>query len=103
MNEHMPPELVRSWFDTGNVRVAEFLMAPGTAGEAHRHTCVDELCICLEGGLVVSRRGCAPQTLEPGERVEIPAGEIHRLSNTRDSESRYLVVQGVGRYDFIVE
>jgi quercetin dioxygenase-like cupin family protein len=103
MNAHKPAELVRTWFDTGNLRVAEFRLEPGASGEAHWHTCVDELCICLEGGLIVRRRGCPPRALDPGQYVEVPAGEIHRVSAAAQCESRYLVVQGIGRYDFVVE
>jgi quercetin dioxygenase-like cupin family protein len=102
MNEHKPPELVRTWFDTGTMRVAEFRLDPGASGEAHFHSSVDELCVCLDGGLSVSRRGGPVQTLKPGERIEIPAGEIHRLSCARDCGCRYLVIQGVGAYDFVL-
>jgi len=102
MNEHTPPEPARIWFDTGTLRVAEFRLAAGTAGTAHLHSAVTELCICLEGGVVVTRQGCPPLTLEPGQRIEIPAGQIHRLSGARDTACRYLVIQGIGVYDFII-
>ena len=102
MNEHQPAERVATWIDTGTVRVAEFRLARGACGDVHLHSAVAEFCVCLEGELVVSRYGCAPQTLKPGEYVEIPAGVTHRLSGAQECESRYLVIQGVGAYDYVI-
>ena len=39
--------------------------------------------------------------LLPGEKIEIPAGTEHSVNNDTNSIGRYLVVQGVGSYDFI--
>ena len=39
--------------------------------------------------------------LQPGETFMIPPGVVHRAGNAGDGASRYLLVQGVGRYDFV--
>jgi quercetin dioxygenase-like cupin family protein len=101
MSEHKLPVLVRTWFGTPTLRVAEYRMEPGISGQEHFHSAVDELCVCLEGVLTVSRQGSSTQRLKPGERVLIPAGQIHRLYGAQECECRYLVIQGVGAYDFI--
>ena len=102
MNGNNQPELVRTWFDSGTVRVAEFRLTPGSTGDDHFHSAVDELCVCLEGMLNVTRQGCAVEILEPGKCVKIPAGEVHRLSGTTQGNCRCLVIQGTGTYDFVI-
>jgi quercetin dioxygenase-like cupin family protein len=44
-----------------------------------------------------------PQTqrLRPGETFVIPPGVVHRAGNGAEGVSRYLLVHGVGRYDFV--
>ncbi len=41
------------------------------------------------------------QRLHPGETLSIPPRVVHRSGNAADGISRYLLVQGVGRYDFV--
>lgn len=38
--------------------------------------------------------------LLPGRHCQIKAGRIHQLENLGDDEASYLLVQGVGKYDF---
>jgi mannose-6-phosphate isomerase-like protein (cupin superfamily) len=102
MNRNSKPELVRTWCDSGTARVAEFRLTPGSTGDDHFHSVVDELCVCLEGMLNVSRRGYAVEILEPGKCVEIPAGEVHRISGTKYGICRCLIIQGIGTCDFVV-
>ena len=40
--------------------------------------------------------------LSPGQRVRIQPTKAHQLENLDDTESTYLLVQGIGKYDFNV-
>lgn len=87
--------------DTADARVAEFSLPPGQAGERHYHSKVSEYCYCLEGILSVTLEGGPCKTLSQGERQLIPAGVPHQVANNEAIPCRYLVVQGVGAFDFI--
>jgi hypothetical protein len=41
------------------------------------------------------------RTLGIGERYQINAGRAHQTSNRGTRDCRFLIVQGVGRYDFL--
>jgi quercetin dioxygenase-like cupin family protein len=87
--------------NAGGVRVAEFELPPRTDGRWHHHSQVSEYCYCLKGRLVIEIDVRAPATLEAGDRCEIAAGVRHRVRNVDALAARYLVVQGVRRYDFV--
>ena len=56
----------------------------------------------LDGDLTVETR--APDDYRPlgiGERYQINAGHAHQTSNRGTRDCRFLIVQGVGRYDFL--
>ena len=59
--------------------------------------------LCLEGQIAIEYQG--PQDsveLYPGGRCEVTVERIHRVVNLIDATAKYLLVQGVGRYDFNV-
>jgi len=62
---------------------------------------VCEYCYCLGGCLSVDMEGKASVFLGSGDKVEIPAGIRHRVRNESKSICRFLVVQGIGEYDFV--
>lgn len=94
-------KLLSTLYNTGEVRVAEFSIDPVAIGSAHYHTSVNELCICLEGVMLVHQRDRDSITLLPGQRVTIPAGTVHTVENPQHTSCKYMVVQGPGVYDLI--
>jgi quercetin dioxygenase-like cupin family protein len=89
-------------FETENtkVRIIELSAKAGTAW--HYHTEVTDNCFCLEGSIDVHfKKPDRTISLQPGERCTIETGEIHRVANGINQKSKYLLVQGVGKYDFI--
>jgi len=90
--------------ETPNLRVAEFALAPGEAQPWHHHSEITDIFYCLEGRIEVDCRDPArQQTLRPGEKGSMPVRTVHRVRNAGDGISRYLLIQGVGSYDFIRE
>lgn len=94
-------KLLSTLYNTGEVRVAEFSIEPASVGSVHYHTAVNELCICLEGNMLVHQRDRDPIALSPGQRTTIPAGVVHTVENPGQILCKYMVVQGPGRYDLI--
>jgi quercetin dioxygenase-like cupin family protein len=39
--------------------------------------------------------------LRPGESCEVPRKTVHYVGNAGDGTSRYLLIQALGKYDFI--
>jgi len=86
---------------TENVRVRIMELEPGGCTDLHTHTEVADFFVCLRGSIRVETRGPDGTTLLlPGGYAEVPAGRVHRCLNVHDDGSEYLLIQGVGAYDF---
>ncbi|HML08892.1 MAG TPA: cupin domain-containing protein [Xanthobacteraceae bacterium] len=84
-----------------DVRARVFTLAPGEVIPWHSHSEVADHFFILGGELTVETR--APDdhlTLGIGERYQIKAGVAHQTSNRGAADCRFLLIQGVGRYDF---
>lgn len=89
---------------TENVAVRIMELAAGAATEWHHHTEVNDFFACLTGVVAVEAKNPDETViLYPGQRTEIKQSRIHRVINTHNERSEYLLVQGVGVYDFIKE
>ena len=76
--------------------------APGELIPWHSHSEIADHFFVLDGELTVETR--APddyRTLGIGQRYQINAGHAHQTSNRGIRDCRFLIVQGVGRYDFL--
>jgi quercetin dioxygenase-like cupin family protein len=69
----------------------------------HRHTNIQDTFYVLEGRLRILLR-------DPDEQVELGRGETwgpvvpgraHRVSNAGEADATFLVLQGIGAYDFL--
>ena len=87
-----------------DVLVREYTLDPGEAIPWHRHSDVADQYYGLEGIVVI-------QTRAPDARHEVAAGQAatvapqtaHRVLNPTSAPCRFLLIQGVGRYDFVPE
>jgi mannose-6-phosphate isomerase-like protein (cupin superfamily) len=85
-----------------DVQARVFTLAPGEIIPWHCHSEIADHFFVLDGELTVETR--APddrRTLGIGERYQINAGHAHQTSNRGTRDCRFLIVQGVGRYDFL--
>jgi mannose-6-phosphate isomerase-like protein (cupin superfamily) len=58
----------------------------------------------LSGKLTIETRTPEDRrTLAVGERYQITAAKPHRVSNRGPTDCQFLILQGVGRYDFLEE
>ena len=85
-----------------DVQARLFTLAPGEVIPWHSHSEIADHFFVLGGELTVETR--APddyRTLGIAERCQIKAGHAHQTSNRGTRDCRFLIVQGVGRYDFL--
>lgn len=87
-----------------DVLVREYTLDPGETIPWHRHSAVADYYYGLEGVVVI-------ETRTPAARHEVAAGQttavrpptVHQVSNPGKAPCRFLLIQGVGAYDFIRE
>ena len=87
-----------------DVLVREYTLDPGETIPWHRHSVVSDYYYGLEGTVVIETRA-------PDARHEVAAGQtatvtpptVHQVSNPTAARCRFLLIQGVGRYDFVPE
>lgn len=87
---------------TADVRVVEYVLEPGERNPWHSHSQVSDRFFCLEGRIGVNNRTLSEEfLLRPGQSCEISPKTVHHVSNAGDGISRYLLVQALGKYDYI--
>ena len=85
-----------------DVQARVFTLAPGEAIPWHFHSAVTDRYFVLEGALSVETRAPADTRVLPvGASYRIPPKTAHLISNHSDADTRFLLVQGVGAYDFV--
>ncbi len=88
--------------DTSTVRVRILTLDKGNAIPWHHHTQVIDHTVCLEGEIEIHLQGPEETlTLTPGQRHQIQPKRIHTIVNPGEITARYLLIQGVGEYDFV--
>ncbi len=88
--------------DTGEVRVTLFTLDAGQCVPWHHHSIISDTFVCVEGPMqVLTRNPDDKRVLAVGERATVEAGMPHRVSGLDETPCRFVIVQGVGRYDYI--
>ena len=95
----------KSIVESPDVRVTLMTLAPGEATPWHSHSAIADTAFRLDGEVEVQARetdgNIESIRLLPGEPCRIEPGRVHRVANAGDSPCRFLLVQGVGPYDFL--
>lgn len=79
-----------------------FTLAPGEAIPWHRHSESTDHYFVLRGTLTINtRKPDDAHILEIGSRYKIMPWTAHLISNRGATDCLFLLVQGVGKYDFI--
>jgi quercetin dioxygenase-like cupin family protein len=91
-----------SLIQTDNVRVRVMELLPGDATPWHFHREVADHLVGLTGVILVRLKQPAVMVeLQPGQRCTVEVGRVHQVANGSPSApASYLLIQGVGRYDF---
>ena len=85
-----------------DVQARLFTLAPGEEIPWHFHSNVADWYLVTEGTLSIETRAPADrQALAAGSTYRIPPKTAHLIANRSAADTRFLLVQGVGPYDFI--
>jgi quercetin dioxygenase-like cupin family protein len=85
-----------------DLRVSVLTLDKGQCVPWHYHSDIADSFVCLEGPMVVETR--APRhayRLEPEQRCTVPPKTAHYVHGEADGRCKFLIVQGVGVYDFV--
>jgi quercetin dioxygenase-like cupin family protein len=87
-----------------DVLVREYALDPGETIPWHRHSEVSDSYYGLEGTVVVETRNpAARHELAAGRSATVTPPTVHQVSNRAARPCRFLLIQGVGKYDFVRE
>ena len=85
-----------------DVLVREYTLDPGEVIPWHRHSEVADYYYGLEGVVLVETRDPpARHELAAGKSATVTPPTVHQVSNPGRQACRFLLVQGVGKYDFV--
>jgi quercetin dioxygenase-like cupin family protein len=77
-------------------------LAAGQCVPWHYHSEISDSFVCLEGPMVVETRAArGAYRLLLGERCAVPPKTAHYVHGEADGPCKFLIVQGVGVYDFV--
>jgi quercetin dioxygenase-like cupin family protein len=83
-------------------RIAEIEISPTQQVPWHYHTHIQDTFYVIEGTLRLFLRDPKEEVrLRPGETCAVTAGRPHLVTNGGDTAATFLVLQGIGEYDFI--
>jgi quercetin dioxygenase-like cupin family protein len=85
-----------------DVQARLFTLAPGETIPWHCHSAVTDWYFVLQGALSIETRAPADRReLAVGEAYHIVPKTAHLIANRSAADTRFLLVQGVGPYDFL--
>ncbi len=87
--------------ETSDMRFTKFRLGPGESIPWHLHTEVTDWHICLEGEMRVEVSPGSAVDLSPGDMFDVPPRTAHRPVNVGAGDCSFVIVQGVGAYDFL--
>ena len=83
-------------------RISELQIGPRQEIPWHLHTRVRDTFYALQGRIrIFVREPGGEICLGPGETAAVEAGRPHRVTNSGEGSAVFLVLQGMGEYDFI--
>jgi quercetin dioxygenase-like cupin family protein len=82
-------------------RIRELQISPTQEVPAHVHTNVHDIFYVLEGSITLSLGGPDEEvSLAPGGLYDVHPGRPHRVTNAGDRSATFLILQGLGDYDY---
>ena len=83
-------------------RITELQIAPKQKVPWHYHNNVQDTFYVIEGQLRIFLRDPKEDVrLAPGETYSVPPRRPHLVTNAGDASATFLVLQGIGTYDFV--
>ncbi len=83
-------------------RINELQISPTQMVPWHRHSHIQDTFYVIEGRLRISMREPDEQVLlGPGEVYCVPPRRPHLVTNAGSKSATFLVLQGIGEYDYV--
>jgi mannose-6-phosphate isomerase-like protein (cupin superfamily) len=83
-------------------RISELQISPTQQVPWHLHRNIQDTFYVIEGCILISLRKPVEEVrLGPGETYCVRARRPHRVSNGGDGSATFLVLQGIGEYDYV--
>jgi mannose-6-phosphate isomerase-like protein (cupin superfamily) len=83
-------------------RISELQIGPKQQVPWHYHNNIQDTFYVLEGRLRIFVRDPKEEIrLEPGQSYAVRAGRPHLVTNGGESSTTFLVLQGIGEYDYV--
>ena len=83
-------------------RITELQLSPTQKVPWHTHTAVQDTFYVISGRLRIFLREPKQEVrLGPAETFSVEAGRPHLVTNGGDESVTFLVLQGIGEYDFV--
>ncbi|PYN79774.1 MAG: cupin domain-containing protein [Candidatus Rokuibacteriota bacterium] len=83
-------------------RIQELQISPRQQVPWHYHNNVQDTFYVLQGRLRLFLRDPKEEVrLDPGETYTVPARRPHLVTNGGDASAVFLVLQGIGEYDYV--
>jgi quercetin dioxygenase-like cupin family protein len=94
---------VETVVDGSDVKARIFTLAPGDVIPWHYHQNSTDHYFVLAGELSISTREpeVTAKSIPVGSSYKITAGTPHLVANSGETDCRFLLLQGVGTYDWI--
>ena len=86
-----------------NLRVRLLALGEGRCVPWHYHNNITDTFFCMEGPMqVTTRNPDKVHVLVPGGTCAVKPGTPHRVTGVDDRPCQFMIVQGVGVYDYVV-
>lgn len=83
-------------------RISELQISPAQQVPWHYHTNIQDTFYVIEGCIRLFLQDPEEEiTLEPGATYSVPPRRPHLVTNKGDTSATFLVLQGMGDYDFV--
>ena len=87
-----------------NLRASVLTVGPGQSVPWHHHSEVTDTFFCIKGPMQVETRSPdEARILAPGDITVIAPDQPHRVSGVDGNRCKFLIIQGVGDYDYVPE
>jgi len=84
------------------LRVRQLSLAVGESVPWHFHSEITDTFFCMKGPMRVGTRSPdAEFVLEAGDTIAIPPGRRHYAAGVDNQACTFMIVQGVGTYDYV--
>jgi len=85
-----------------DLEVSILTLDAGQSVPWHYHSEITDHFVCLEGELILETRAPrAEHRLKPGQRCAVPPKTAHHVHGRDGTACKFLIIQGVGRYDYV--